>query len=71
MFLALESIFTHKLKDIYSMCDRNSHHPLKPLIPLKGERPYSITVNRLQLIQLMDIPKVYISEKKHAHRSVA
>ncbi len=49
------------------MCDRGGHHPLKPLIPLKGERPYSITVNRLQLIQqtvIPNIPKVYVSEKK-------
>ncbi len=35
----------HTSKDINGMCDGGSHHPLKPLIPLKGERPYSITVN--------------------------
>lgn len=46
-----------------TVCVRGAHHPLKPLIPLKGERPYSITVNRLQLIQQTVIPKVYVSDK--------
>ena len=57
--------YSHTSYRTSTVCDRNSHRPLKPLIPLKGESPYSITVNRLQLIQLMDIPKVYVSERKN------